>query len=213
MLAVEARLHVALGECDRAEALLDSNEGPWTADLAASAVQVALALDDESAAKRRLADWPDDPELRSWLERELWTAIVEARYDNRRQALGRLADVVAIAEPEGHARLFIDAGVDATRLLQTLMRTSPTPYLRRLAERRERSAFPRLGGDDLASRLSTRELAVVRYLPSRLSSAEIASHLYISLNTLKTHLRSIYRKLGVEGRREAIVKAKEQGIA
>ena len=62
-------------------------------------------------------------------------------------------------------------------------------------------------------RLSTRELAVVRYLPSRLSSAEIAGHLYISLNTLKTHLRSIYRKLGVEGRREAIEKAKEQGIA
>jgi len=46
-----------------------------------------------------------------------------------------------------------------------------------------------------------------------LSSAEIAAHLYISLNTLKTHLRNIYGKLDVRGRREAIQRAQELGIA
>jgi LuxR family maltose regulon positive regulatory protein len=213
MRSVEARLLVAVGDFDRAEAVLHNNEGPWTSDLAAASVQVALACDDESAAKQRQGDWPDDPEPGPRLERGLWTAIVESRYGNRREALERLADVVAIAEPDGHTRVFIDAGVDAARLMQTLYRTSPTPYLRRLAEPSPGPApFPS-GTPDLASTLSTRELAVVRYLPSRLSSAEIAEHLYISLNTLKTHLRSIYRKLGVESRREAFEKAKEQGIA
>jgi LuxR family maltose regulon positive regulatory protein len=64
-----------------------------------------------------------------------------------------------------------------------------------------------------AAGLSDRELDVVRYLPSRMSSAEVAASLYISLNTLKTHLRSIYRKLGVSTREEAIRRAEELGIA
>jgi LuxR family maltose regulon positive regulatory protein len=64
-----------------------------------------------------------------------------------------------------------------------------------------------------ALRLSKRELEVARYLPTPLSSAEIAERLYISLNTLKTHLRTIYGKLGATNRREAIERAEELGIA
>ena len=58
-----------------------------------------------------------------------------------------------------------------------------------------------------------RELVVLSYLPSRLTNAEIAAQLYVSLNTLKTHLRNIYRKLGVSGRREAIEAAERLGLA
>ena len=61
--------------------------------------------------------------------------------------------------------------------------------------------------------MSRRELEVARYLPTPLSSAEIAGRLYISLNTLKTHLRTIYCKLGATNRREAIQRAEELGIA
>jgi len=61
--------------------------------------------------------------------------------------------------------------------------------------------------------LSRRELEVARFLPTPLSSAEIAERLYISLNTLKTHLRTIYSKLGATNRREAIQRAEELGIA
>jgi LuxR family maltose regulon positive regulatory protein len=53
---------------------------------------------------------------------------------------------------------------------------------------------------------------VLSYLPSWVSSSEIAAELYISLNTLKSHLRSIYRKLGASSRREAVVQARSRGL-
>ncbi|HZB71998.1 MAG TPA: LuxR C-terminal-related transcriptional regulator, partial [Acidimicrobiales bacterium] len=60
--------------------------------------------------------------------------------------------------------------------------------------------------------LTGRELLVLSYLPSRLSNAEIAAELYVSLHTIKTHLRNIYRRLGVNGRQEAVDRAKELGL-
>jgi LuxR family maltose regulon positive regulatory protein len=56
------------------------------------------------------------------------------------------------------------------------------------------------------------ELAVLRYLPSDLSQREIAARLYISLNTLRTHLRALYRKLGVHTREAAVARADAVGL-
>ena len=56
---------------------------------------------------------------------------------------------------------------------------------------------------NLVEPLTERELDVVRFLPSRLTVREIADELYISQNTLKFHLKVIYRKLGVSSRAEA----------
>jgi LuxR family maltose regulon positive regulatory protein len=53
---------------------------------------------------------------------------------------------------------------------------------------------------------------VLRYLPTVLTAAEIADDLHVSVNTVKAHLRSIYRKLGVTRRREAVVRARERGL-
>jgi LuxR family transcriptional regulator, maltose regulon positive regulatory protein len=60
--------------------------------------------------------------------------------------------------------------------------------------------------------LSERELAVLRLLPSKLSQREIASELYVSFNTVKTHTRSIFRKLGVVSRTEAVDRARDLGL-
>jgi LuxR family maltose regulon positive regulatory protein len=56
--------------------------------------------------------------------------------------------------------------------------------------------------------LSDRELAVLRLFPSDLSLREIGAALYVSLNTVKTHARSIYRKLGASGREDAVARAR-----
>ena len=56
------------------------------------------------------------------------------------------------------------------------------------------------------------ELAVLRFLPSHMTNKEIAEDLFLSVNTVKTHLRSVYRKLGVTTRREAISQATRQGF-
>ena len=51
-----------------------------------------------------------------------------------------------------------------------------------------------------------------RYLPTRLTTREIATELYISMNTLKTHLKSIYRKLDTTSRGDAVARAKSLGL-
>jgi len=60
--------------------------------------------------------------------------------------------------------------------------------------------------------LSRREREVLGYAPSTLSAAEIGSELFVSVNTVKAHLRSIYRKLGVTRRRDAVIQARRQGL-
>ena len=59
---------------------------------------------------------------------------------------------------------------------------------------------------------SRRELEVLRYLPSMLTAGEIAGQLHVSVNTIKAHSRSIYRKLGASRRQVAVVRAYEYGI-
>jgi LuxR family transcriptional regulator, maltose regulon positive regulatory protein len=67
-------------------------------------------------------------------------------------------------------------------------------------------------GGELPDPLSIRELEILQYLPTPLDQRELCSALFISRNTLKTHLRSTYRKLGVQTRREAVLRAESLGI-
>ena len=64
----------------------------------------------------------------------------------------------------------------------------------------------------MADYLSAREREVLRYLPTMLTTSEIAVELYVSVNTIKAHTRSIYRKLGASRRQMAVVRAYEYGI-
>ena len=64
----------------------------------------------------------------------------------------------------------------------------------------------------LAEPLSEREQAILGYLPSMMSNQEIAGTLMISVNTVKTHLKAIYRKLDAPGRREAVQRARELAL-
>ena len=57
--------------------------------------------------------------------------------------------------------------------------------------------------------LTDRETAVLQYLPTLMSNAEIAAGLHLSINTVKSHLKAVYRKLGVEGRRDAVLRGRE----
>jgi LuxR family maltose regulon positive regulatory protein len=67
---------------------------------------------------------------------------------------------------------------------------------------------PRQHPAPLTEELSPGELRVLRYLPTNLSRPEIAFELSVSLNTVATHVRSIYAKLGVRDRRSAVLRAR-----
>jgi LuxR family transcriptional regulator, maltose regulon positive regulatory protein len=73
-----------------------------------------------------------------------------------------------------------------------------------------RTAEPRRA---LPDPLRPQELKVLRYLGSRLTQREIAAELYISINTMKTHVKAIYRKLDVGTRRDAIERGRHLGLA
>jgi ATP/maltotriose-dependent transcriptional regulator MalT len=60
--------------------------------------------------------------------------------------------------------------------------------------------------------LSDRELTVVRYLASRLTVREISVEIFVSTNTVKTHVKRIYQKLGVSSRTEAVAEARRLGV-
>jgi LuxR family transcriptional regulator, maltose regulon positive regulatory protein len=64
----------------------------------------------------------------------------------------------------------------------------------------------------LTEQLTGREAAVLRFLPTMMSNHEIASELFVSVNTVKTHLRSVYRKLDANDRREAVQRAREMQL-
>ena len=61
-------------------------------------------------------------------------------------------------------------------------------------------------------RLTKSEARVLRYLPTHLGASEIAAELYLSADTVKTHLRHLYRKLGVHSRQEAVQRARAVGL-
>jgi ATP/maltotriose-dependent transcriptional regulator MalT len=77
-------------------------------------------------------------------------------------------------------------------------------------------SFPNVNWNEAADEplhpLTTRELDVLRYLPTRLSNIDIGARLRISQNTVKTHLKDIYRKLRVGSRNEAVVVAVRLGL-
>ena len=92
----------------------------------------------------------------------------------------------------------------ALELVEQTSSSAPAAWLDRL--RRAASMGQQPGGTGphhLIEPLTARERDVLRFLPSRLTISEIADELYVSVNTLKFHLKVIYRKLGVRSRGEA----------
>ena len=78
--------------------------------------------------------------------------------------------------------------------------------------RRAREVALPAPGADLVDPLTDRELEILSYLPSRFTNTELAEHFYVSVNTIKTHMAHIYRKLDVANRNGAIARARELGM-
>jgi LuxR family maltose regulon positive regulatory protein len=64
----------------------------------------------------------------------------------------------------------------------------------------------------MADPLTDREMEILSLLPSRSTNTELAERCYVSVNTIKTHMAHIYRKLDVANRNEAILRAREMGL-
>jgi LuxR family maltose regulon positive regulatory protein len=124
-------------------------------------------------------------------------------------ALAGLQRAVTLAQSEGYVRLFADEGPPMASLLKALTKQSAPSYIRPLLAATTRTEHQPGRPVALVEALSDRELDVLRLLGSDLDGPDIARALSVSLNTMRTHTKNIYAKLGVTNRRAAVRQAHE----
>ena len=192
-------------------------------DLPLSQARVHLAQGDPSAALAVLEPYRRQVEERAWADEQLKTMILQAvAFDalgERSKAVELLDEALALAEPGGFIRIFVDEGAPMARLLREALSRGVRPeYVRRLlaafpVDDAGRAASPatRVAGSRLAEPLSSRELEVLALIAKGLTNQEIAARLYLSLHTVKAHARTIYAKLGVSSRTQAVARGRALG--
>jgi LuxR family maltose regulon positive regulatory protein len=178
------------------------------------AARLLIAQDKAEAALRllepRQAEAHSQGRGRSELEIAILTALAHFSGHNLPLARQALARALALAQPENYQRLFLDEGERMAALLQAVLpdlgEESLAAYgrLLRLAfgEQAEQGIAPAVSSD-LVEPLSEQEQRVLRLLAAGLSNQEIARELIVSINTVKTHVKNIFRKLDVHSREEA----------
>jgi LuxR family maltose regulon positive regulatory protein len=127
-------------------------------------------------------------------------------------AVGPLEQALRLAEPEGYVRVFVGEGAPMAALLEAVAQKHTSwEYPRRLLDAYDVVGGPPAGSGKpaLVDPLSARELDVLRLLATDLGGPAIARELVVSLNTVRTHTKNIYAKLGVNSRRAAVSRAGE----
>ncbi len=147
------------------------------------------------------------------LEALIVDALARHATDDIDGALATLNRAVAFAEPEGFARTFLDEGPAMTSLLRVAARRRDAPaFIQTLLAVGAQPDRPAPAQHGLVEPLSQREIEVLRLLRSDLDGPDVARELVVSVNTLRTHTKNIYAKLGVTSRRAAVRRAEELGL-
>jgi len=174
-----------------------------------------LALDRSELLDRLLAPLldPDVPYLALAVEARVLLAVAADRQHRYSAALAAMTEAIELAQPEGLRRPFLDGGRPAAVLIER-HRHVTSRYLEFTG-----SLLPTpttvVGSPSIlliAEPLTERELIVLRYLPTMLKAAEIAKDLFVTVNTVKSHQRAIYRKFDVTTRRAAVDRARDLNL-
>ena len=227
LLAQEALLRAAVGEREAGHALLEraESEAATSVAVANAVARLRLLEGDPDAARHALAPHvgpgadPSIPAMPVSMRAEAWlldalALDALAEHDDAARSLERSLD---LAEPAGLRRLILEHGTLVGPLLRRHVRRGTAhpaivgETLDRIEHRRAQRSSP-LTTLVLTEPLSEREQAILRYLPTMMSNQEIAGELFVSVNTVKTHLKAIYRKLDATGRREAVRRGRELGL-
>jgi len=144
------------------------------------------------------------------VEARILAAVAADRMHRDRAALTALTEAISLAHGVGMIRPFLTAGPEVAGLLGRHRRVVGRhfEFTGKLTAAIAGEGSPSRGSARLLEPLTGREMAVLVYLPTMLKSTEIAADLFLSVNTVKTHQRAIYRKLGVGNRREAVDQAR-----
>jgi LuxR family transcriptional regulator, maltose regulon positive regulatory protein len=204
------RTLVALGDTAPVhDALADADDAALWRNLRA---RLCLAEDDPAGAAEAVAPvlageafvYHPVFEIEAWL----LDAVARHRLEDDEAAERSLERALALAEPQGRAYMFFTIpGVEDALARHPLHRTAHAAHLKRL-----RDGLGPAAPQELPEPLSDRELAVLRFLPTNLSASEIGAELFLSVHTVKTHMRKLYAKLDVHTRAEAVERGRDLGL-
>jgi LuxR family transcriptional regulator, maltose regulon positive regulatory protein len=231
---LDAEISLAAGELERARATLADltdpvqaeSPGPArTADAAQPApaparpdvtvcqAKLLIADEDDKGAltlvEPVLADAAAACSVTDRIGALLAAVVARRRLSQGAEAAELLSEALALAEPEDACGPFVAAGPPVRSALTVLISPSSRSagFASRILDRFD-GRLPRPASAQPAALLTDSELAVLRFLPSHMTNQEIAESLFLSINTIKTHLSSVYRKLGVANRRQAIAQGR-----
>lgn len=219
-LAWQTRLQLAVGNCSAVQHWVNSRNQPKETRMLRQQEEEELLLarwllaqGEEAKALERLVSLltpaQEAGRTRSVLEIQLLMALVHIARKQRREARDRLQAVLVLAQSENYLRLFLDEGeviiTHLRALVPTLHKQPLRVYLQAILQAEARSQAGQYSSpapDALThiEQLSTQELRVLRLLATGRSNPEIARELIVSVNTIRTQVQSIYRKLGVNNR-------------
>jgi LuxR family maltose regulon positive regulatory protein len=202
-----------------------------THDLPFSQARVHLAQGAPSAALAVLEPLRRQMEAKGWVDERLKVMVLQAvalhAHGEKGKAIQLLGEALALAEPGGFIRLFVDEGEpmrltisDFRLLIEKQLRGQDHKLLgyvdKLLAAFAQPAAMPQSKIQNPKSKmlepLSQRELEILRLIAQGLSNHEISERLFLALDTVKGHNRRIYDKLQVQSRTEAIARARELGL-
>jgi LuxR family maltose regulon positive regulatory protein len=117
---------------------------------------------------------------------------------------------MALAERHSLVEVFVRTGPKVVQLIAR--HADLRPGFRDVVLARARQSISPVPGSGMADPLTDREMEILSLLPSRSTNTELAERCYVSVNTIKTHMAHIYRKLDVANRNGAILRAREMGL-
>jgi LuxR family transcriptional regulator, maltose regulon positive regulatory protein len=207
-----------LGESERAEQVLaglgdqDRDSGEMRISLAA----LRMAQDDPPAAIAALAPVLDGSvpvPWAAWLAQAfLLDAIARDAVGDSCGAGRAVERVLDLAEPDGVLAMFLLHPVPGLLERQARQRTAHAALIAEILGLLAGQAPAPPGLRPPLEALSDSEIRVLRYLPTNLSGPEIASEMYVSLNTVRTHLSHLYAKLGTHRRADTVARARALGL-
>ncbi|WKD37019.1 LuxR C-terminal-related transcriptional regulator [Streptomyces xanthophaeus] len=217
LAVAESGVHLARDDADAALRVLDAAQAPDgdRPEHAVARARALLAAGRGACAAAALADVPGDSAVATPVRAHacLLHARIAAADGDSQEAHRRLGEALALARPEELRRMFAESGPWVRRTLRRDPQLARSHgWLTPRAPARTLRAAQGEGQPPVVEPLSARETEVLRKAAELLSTDEIAAELYVSANTVKTHLKSIYRKLCVTRRSEAVHRAQDLGM-
>jgi LuxR family transcriptional regulator, maltose regulon positive regulatory protein len=218
--ALKLQILVQIGEADLVQRALDEMDEDTRAagEMRVVAAALRLAGDDPEGAAAALEPIFASAAPLEFSRWDILALLLSAAAENALGVVGGTARALEraldLAEPEGLLLPFMLHRVPELLERHARVRTTHASLISEilnLLSGHAPAARPQ-DAEPLQEPLSESELRVLRFLPTNLQTAEIAGELFVSINTIRTHLRNVYAKLDVHSRADAVNRARELGL-